>query len=162
MNFIKGIIIPAMVQKKVDNKSEDKPKSKQIDSPKKPQPVSENTDKERDPRIPKGSGNGHKIEKVKNLDDWEKDLIKDRFVEVNGEIHEDLCLEILSELDKDTAIFQVTGFISVCHRYVKRGELTLQNMGSYNNFQKQKKLGNIKSGKKKKKQTKIITFQRRR
>lgn len=159
MAFVKGIIIPAMVQEeKENNKPKDKPKQKKIVPPKKKKTIKDNSNKIS--LVLGECSNGHKVQKIKDLDDWEKDSIRASFIDINGEIHEDYCLEILSGLDKDTAIFQVTGFISLLHRYVKKGELVLSNRRSYNNFQKQKRLGNLRSGKKSKKKTKIITLQR--
>ena len=156
MNFIKGIIIPAMVQEeKGNNKPKDKPKKKKIVPPKKKETIKDNSNKSS--VLGEGS-NGHKAQKVRDLEDDEKDLMREKFIEMNGEIHEDYCLEIKSELSEDISIFQVTGFISYLHKEVKKRELVLSNMRSYNNFQKQKRLGNLKS--RKKKTSKIISFKR--
>ncbi len=158
LTFVKKVIIPAMVQEKMNTS---KPEQKELKTPVQTtlelptKSVSEKTDKELDPRIPKGSKNGHKIEKKRSLEDWEKDLMRQEFIALNGEIHEDACLEIKDKLSSKTAIFQVTGFISLLHKYVKKGEIELRDMESYYEFQRQKK-----SGVKKKKKTNIITIRR--
>lgn len=90
---------------------------------------------------PVQSGNGHKVEKIKPLKEWEKDLIRNEFIKLNGEILRDTCLEIKKKLNKDTAIFQVTGFVSLLHKYVLKGELKLPSLGHYHYFQHLKKYG---------------------
>jgi len=91
--------------------------------------------------IPVQSGNGHKSEKVNALEEWEKDLIRNEFIKLNGEILRDTCLDIKKKLNKDTAIFQVTGFVSLLHKYVLKGEINLPCLDRYYNFQYLKKHG---------------------
>lgn len=90
---------------------------------------------------PVQSGNGHKVEKINPLEEWEKDLIRSEFIKLNGEILRDTCLEIKKKLNKNTAIFQVTGFVSLLHKYVLKGELNLPSLGHYHYFQHLKKYG---------------------
>ncbi|RKY82669.1 hypothetical protein DRQ07_00670 [candidate division KSB1 bacterium] len=76
-------------------------------------------------------GNGHKKEKVRKLYDWEKNIIRFEFIKLNGQIYEDACLKIKARLGKEVSIFQVTGFVTLLHKYVSLGKLELPDMASY-------------------------------
>lgn len=82
------------------------------------------------------SGNGHKIEKVRNLDGSEKNGIRSFFLAKNGCIENDACVEYKKHLSADVAIFQVTGFVTYLHLCVATGKLTLSNMKNYRTFLK--------------------------
>jgi len=84
------------------------------------------------------SGNGHKKAKTRKLYDWEKNIIRFEFIKLNGQIHEDACLEIKNRLGKEVSIFQVTGFVTLLHKYVSLGKLSLPDMTSYVIHLKQK------------------------
>jgi len=84
------------------------------------------------------SGNGHKKAKTRKLYDWEKNIIRFEFIKLNGQIHEDACLEIKNRLGKEVSIFQVTGFVTLLHKYVSLGKLRLPDMTSYVIHLKQK------------------------
>ena len=107
----------------------------------KKKPVDTNTPKAK--QIRNVITNGHKKEKVRPLEDWEKDLIRKEFIRLNGEITHDSCLEIKKKLSKKTAIFQVTGFVTRLHEYVKKGTLELHSLEHYYYFQYLKKHGEI-------------------
>lgn len=85
------------------------------------------------------SGNGHKREAWRKLYDWEKNIIRAEFVRLNGIIHEDACLGIQKRLSNDVAIFQVTGFVTLLHKYISLGRLRLPDMISYERHLKQKR-----------------------
>ena len=133
--MVKDVIIPAMA-KKLSGEKPVQTVKKTVQSVKKPvQSVQSNS------LIPVQSGNGHKSEKVNALEEWEKDLIRSEFIKLNGEILRDTCLDIKKKLNKDTAIFQVTGFVSLLHKYALKGEINLPCLDRYYNFQYLKKHG---------------------
>jgi hypothetical protein len=138
--MVKDVILPMMEKeqqtqvKKPEQVTKKKPE--QV-TKKKPEQIKEHTNS----LVPPKSGNGHKIEKVDALEDWEKDLIRNEFIKLNGEILRDTCLEIKKKLSKDTAIFQVTGFVSLLHKYVLEGKLLLPSLEHYHHFQYLKKYG---------------------
>ncbi len=65
------------------------------------------------------TGNGHKILKTRKLLDWERDYIRVCFVRLNGIIHEDDTLPIRKKLGMEVTPFQVTGFCSELHKYIR-------------------------------------------
>lgn len=77
------------------------------------------------------SGNGHDKAKKRKLDNSERNIIRTEFIKLNGEIKEDFCLPILDKMGEEITIFQVTGFVSLLHRYVAEGRLVLNDMHSY-------------------------------
>jgi hypothetical protein len=87
------------------------------------------------------NGNGHAANKIRNLEDSERDTIRTEFMNLNGEITEDACLPILEMLANEVTIFQVTGFVSYLHREISCGRLTVGDMVSYEAWmKKQRKL----------------------
>lgn len=77
------------------------------------------------------TGNGHKKQFVRKLNNPEKDLIRAQFISVNGQIAEDDCVRLKSRMDSVVAIFQITGFVSYLHREAALGRLPLVSMGAY-------------------------------
>jgi hypothetical protein len=86
------------------------------------------------PETPARSGNGHKIEKKRDLTGSEKDGIRSWFYKVNGQIENDLCVSYKGDMDPDVAIFQVTGFVTYMHLQVAMGKVILSDLKSYFEF----------------------------
>lgn len=81
------------------------------------------------------SGNGHKKEKVRDLDEPEKHAILMWFVRLNGCIGKDACVSFKRDyLDPVVKIFQVTGYVTSLHGQVRRGQLVLSDMPTYETF----------------------------
>ena len=76
-------------------------------------------------------GNGHKVLKKRKLLEWEKNYIRAEFIKLNGIIHEDFTLPIKAKLGDEVSIFQVTGFVTLLHKYVAEGSLVLPDMNRY-------------------------------
>ena len=123
--FIKEFIIPGLCKGDKEIKEEESEQAILSFSPIQPE---QGTKK---PVKKAKSLNGHKIEKKRKLNDREKNIIRSEFLRLNGIIYEDACLEIKKKLGNDISIFQVTGFITLLHRYVKKGQLSLRDMDSY-------------------------------
>lgn len=128
--FIKDFIIPGLCKEEIKDNiiqpEQIEPVSLPIESKKDiPEKPEINSD------IPKGSLNGHKASMKRKLEEQEKDFIRSQFINLNGIIYEDVCIKIHKELGKEVTIFQVTGFITLLHRYVAKGEIELRDMGSY-------------------------------
>jgi hypothetical protein len=77
------------------------------------------------------SGNGHKSLKIRDLFDEEKDIIRMKFMDLNGQIKEDACLEIQKRLGTEVAIFQVTGFVTYLHLQIAEGKFEVHDMMNY-------------------------------
>jgi hypothetical protein len=79
------------------------------------------------------SGNGHKIAKVRGLDDDEKNHIRRFFQAVNGEIRPDACVALRNAMPTkaEISIFQVTGFVTYMHGEVMAGLATVRNLPRY-------------------------------
>jgi len=93
------------------------------------------TSTERKPR----NGNGHKSEKIRDLSDDERDILKSQFLSANGCFGYRECTQKLKPLmGLDIAIFQVTGFISYLHRAVASGEILLGDLAGYLQFLRDK------------------------
>jgi hypothetical protein len=85
-----------------------------------------------DPSIPTGSKNGHKVQKVRDLLDHERDILRGEFLYKNGITNEDDCVAIREDrMGPEVAIFQVTGFFTYLHAEVAKGKLTLKDMPAY-------------------------------
>ncbi len=82
------------------------------------------------------SGNGHASTKTRKLGDEEKDFIRSRFIELNGEFEDKkkYASEILETLGTDISVWQVTGFVSSLHREIAAGEMVVPDMPSYLTF----------------------------
>lgn len=81
------------------------------------------------------SGNGHKKEKVRDLDEPEKHAILLWFVRLNGCIGKDACVSFKRDhFDSVVKIFQVTGYVTSLHGQVRRGQLVLSDMPTYETF----------------------------
>jgi hypothetical protein len=89
----------------------------------------------------KRTGNGHKSEKVRDLIDSERHLIRNYlFIPKNGQIEDDDCVVFknnVSELN-EIAIFQITGFISVLHTRVAEGGLQVNDLVAYESWMRTK------------------------
>ena len=79
------------------------------------------------------SGNGHKIAKVRSLNDDEKNHIRRYFQAVNGEIRPDSCVALRNAMPtkSEISIFQVTGFVTYLHGEVMAGLATVRNLPRY-------------------------------
>lgn len=85
------------------------------------------------------NGNGHKIEKVRDLDDNEKDILRTEFMAFNGQfLYKDCSKNLKPRMGSDIAIWQVTGFISYLHAEVARGNIILEDLPKYLEFLKEK------------------------
>lgn len=81
------------------------------------------------------SGNGHVARKVRDLTDSERDFIRSSFVNWNGQVEDDTCVnEIKPKLDDEVTIFQITGFVTYLHNQVAAGQLQLTNVSGYLDF----------------------------
>ena len=105
----------------------------------------------------KRNGNGHKSEKHRPMDDYEKKALRASFLRKNGQFKEDDCCRFKfgyissvwrtspSEQPTDTilhvGIFQITGFVSYLHREVACGRLLLHNLEAYLLWMEQKYSG---------------------
>lgn len=82
--------------------------------------------------VPAGSKNGHKIEKVRDLLDSERDVLRGEFFRKNGITNEDDCVRLLDDrMGIQVAIFQVTGFFTYLHAEVAKGKIVLNDMPAY-------------------------------
>jgi hypothetical protein len=86
--------------------------------------------------------NGHRSEMVRKLNDSERTWLKNKFLQKNGQIANDDCVVFKSQMISDCiAIFQITGYISVLHRYVALGRLELRDLSAYLNWMQEKYQG---------------------
>jgi hypothetical protein len=84
-------------------------------------------------------GNGHRSEMVRKLNDGERDWLRAAFLRKNGQIEEDDCVTFKGQMISDViAIFQITGFISVLHRYVALGRMEVRDLPAYLNWMQSK------------------------
>ena len=78
------------------------------------------------------NGNGHHSEMVRKLNEGERAQLKNKFLSKNGQIANDDCVIFKGQMISDCiAIFQITGYISVLHRYVAMGRLKLRDLNAY-------------------------------
>lgn len=77
------------------------------------------------------TGNGHKKEKVRDLEDPERNFFKNTFLSKNGQLEADACTVLKQGVAPEVAIFQITGFISYLHREVAQNRLELNNLQAY-------------------------------
>jgi hypothetical protein len=80
------------------------------------------------------TGNGHKVEKKRDLLDTERNFFRSTFIQKNGQIEDDFCVGLKQLVDDDVAIFQITGFISYLHREVAQNHLELPDLQAYCNW----------------------------
>jgi len=86
--------------------------------------------------------NGHRSEMVRKLNDSERMWLKNKFLQKNGQIANDDCVAFKGQMISDViAIFQITGYISVLHRYVALGRLELRDLSAYLNWMEYKYQG---------------------
>jgi len=86
--------------------------------------------------------NGHRSEMVRKLNDSERTWLKNKFLQKNGQIANDDCVAFKGQIISDCiAIFQITGYISVLHRYVALGRLELRDLSAYLNWMEYKYQG---------------------
>ena len=83
---------------------------------------------------PTRSGNGHKSLKKRDLTDSEKNDIRSFFLNKNGQIENNACVEYKKGMDSEVAIFQVTGFVSYLHLQIACGKLRVHDMSTYLEF----------------------------
>lgn len=76
-------------------------------------------------------GNGHVSEMTRKITEPERVWLKNKFLMKNGQIENDDCVGFKAEMSDTIAIFQITGYISVLHRYVALGRLQLQDLSQY-------------------------------
>ena len=92
----------------------------------------------------KRQGNGHKSVKVRDLWDAERDAMRHQlFLPQNGQISDDDCLAFKPKVGAEVGVFQITGFVSVLHRYVAEGRLQVNNLAAYENWMSQKYGGSL-------------------
>lgn len=85
------------------------------------------------------SGNGHKREKVRDLSDDERNLLRTQFMSHNGQfLYKDCTEKLKPMMGSEIAIWQVTGFVSYLHAEVARGRLALVDLPAYLAFLKDK------------------------
>jgi hypothetical protein len=114
-----NIIVPA-------EKEEETPAAEAVKN--EPEPDAEYT-----PR----NGNGHKVEKKRNLTNPERDMIRAEFMQVKCMIYEDACVEMYNRIKTtlpnslELAIFQVTGFVSYLHAQIAEGKLIPPDIDLY-------------------------------
>jgi len=77
------------------------------------------------------TGNRHKREKVRDLEDVERAFFRKTFLDKNGQIENDLCTVMKQGVASEVAIFQITGYISYLHREVAQNRLVLNNLQAY-------------------------------
>jgi len=104
------------------------------------------------------SGNGHKSDKKRDINDWEKDYMRQEFYNLKGMTYRNDSKKMRSFLNQaennprltksgdERAILspaQVTGFVSYLHRQVKDGEfiIPMMDMVEYNELQALKRSG---------------------
>jgi hypothetical protein len=88
------------------------------------------------------NGNGHRSGMVRKLNDSERAWLKTKFLQKNGRIANDDCVTFKGQIISDCiAIFQITGYISVLHRYVAMGRLELRDLSGYLNWMHEKYQG---------------------
>lgn len=82
------------------------------------------------------TGNGHESKKTRALTSSEKDVIKADFLALNGQFVDSSksCQPILAKLGHAISIWQVVGFVSLCHRYVAEGSLQVPDLDAYKVF----------------------------
>jgi len=78
-----------------------------------------------------GNGNGHATEKRRPLNDREKEILKEIFIQVNGQIETDTCLKMKEKVGKDIGIAQITGYMVGLHSHVAKGLIVLRDMKAY-------------------------------
>jgi hypothetical protein len=94
----------------------------------------------------KRTGNGHKGVKVRDLYDSERDAMRHQlFLPKNGQIDDDDCVAFRnSQFNPEIGIFQVTGFVSVLHRYVAEGRMEgIRDLAAYENWMRVKYGGSL-------------------
>lgn len=109
-----------------------------------PEPQSSGTQRPR-------SGNGHSSDRKRALENDERDTMRQEFLNLNGQLadNDKECTRIHQELNKNLngrkplSVWQVTGFISVCHRYVAQGSLQVRDMNAYIQWMKEKYPGGL-------------------
>jgi RNA polymerase sigma factor (sigma-70 family) len=77
------------------------------------------------------NGNGHATEKKRPLNDREKEILKQMFVDANGQIETDVCLEMKKRVGKDIGIAQITGYMVGLHSFVAKGKIVLRDSKAY-------------------------------
>jgi hypothetical protein len=101
---------------------------------------SERTPEEQEVLRQRRNGNGHKSTMTRKLNDTEKDQIRAEFIALNGQVHEDACVQVHKNLpdSNDVGIFQVVGFVSYLHFQVARGKIILRDLTAYEEFLQKK------------------------
>lgn len=90
------------------------------------------------------NGNGHKKEKQRDLSNPERDTMRAEFIKLNGQLadNDKECTRMNTEFNARTpvklSVWQVTGFISLLHYYVAKGEMNVPNLISYLDWMKNK------------------------
>ena len=95
----------------------------------------------------KSNRNGHKSNKKRKLNDFEKNYIRSKFYSLEGRLYRNDCVQIrlylnttkknprLSQSGKERSEitpFQVTGFMTYLHKEVAKGEIVFIDMDAYN------------------------------
>ena len=79
------------------------------------------------------NGNGHQKTMIRKLHDGERAVILHEFLKLNGQMTPDAkeCSRVRLMLDAVLAVWQVTGYTSVLHRYVAEGQLFVNDLDAY-------------------------------
>lgn len=105
------------------------------DSPPPAQPATQIAVEVKTPR----NGNGHKSEKIRSLNDVEKDILRDAFVSHDGRfLYKDCTTDLMPLMGSDITVWQVSGFLSQIHVEVYKGLIQLQNPEEYFQFMAEK------------------------
>jgi len=90
-----------------------------------------------DPDQSSESGNGHRFTAKRPLTEVERGFIRNWWLKRGGIVTTNNVVEFLhTRLKDDVGIFQVSGYISVLHRALARGELKIADVQAYNKNRK--------------------------
>ena len=78
-----------------------------------------------------GNGNGHAKEKRRPVSEHEKNILREMFLAVNGQIESDICVEMKKRMGPDVSMAQVTGQMVGFHIQVARGKLMVKDHKAY-------------------------------
>ena len=91
------------------------------------------------------NGNGHKKVMTRKMTDTERNSLRTKFLQKNGQFKEDDCVRFkqtyVSDSMNEVGIFQVTGFVSYLHREVACGRIQVHDPKAYLDWMKEKYAG---------------------
>ena len=74
--------------------------------------------------------------KTRNLKDDERTTMRVYFIQKEGRVYGDDCVELKTMLSPDLSLWQVTGFISLLHHEVAEGKIKPANLSLYEDWLK--------------------------